>query len=207
MSMSMSMSMPTSTAASSAATATSMSSMDMMMMTPYLHFTGGDNLLFKTLTPSSHGAIAGACLVLVAIAIFERWVAATRGILTDHWRRRAFSILAGCHPANDSQASSPSLENKDNGLDIEEVNVNSLSRKYPGPVFCLQRPIRTVEPFMLSHDLPRGVLYALQALLAYLLMLSVMTFQAAYIIAIVLGLGLGEVLFGRLGGRDNHLLH
>lgn len=60
---------------------------------------------------------------------------------------------------------------------------------------------------MLSHDLPRGVLYALQALLAYLLMLSVMTFQAAYIIAIVLGLGLGEVLFGRLGGRDNHLLH
>ncbi|KAF9821861.1 hypothetical protein IEO21_00291 [Rhodonia placenta] len=174
-----------------------MSSMDMMMMTPYLHFTGGDNLLFKTLMPSSHGAIAGACLVLIAIAIFERWVAATRGILTDHWRRRillttiirAFSILAGCHPANDSQASSPSLENKDNGLDIEE------------------RPIRTVEPFMLSHDLPRGVLYALQALLAYLLMLSVMTFQAAYIIAIVLGLGLGEVLFGRLGGRDNHLLH
>jgi copper transporter 1 len=29
-------------------------------------------------------------------------------------------------------------------------------------------------------------------------MLAVMTFQAAYIISIVIGLGLGEILFGRI---------
>lgn len=60
----------------------------MMMMVPYLHFTGGDNLLFKTLTPSSHGAIAGACLILVALALLERWFATVRSRLSVHWHQR-----------------------------------------------------------------------------------------------------------------------
>ena len=40
-------------------------------MTPWLNFVGGDNLFFKTLTPSSHGAIAGACIVLGLLAILD----------------------------------------------------------------------------------------------------------------------------------------
>lgn len=65
-------------------------------MTPWLHFKGGDNLFFKSLHPSSHGAIAGACIVLVALAVFERWVAAMRGMLEKHWRQRySWSWLSG----------------------------------------------------------------------------------------------------------------
>lgn len=68
-------------------------------MIPWLHFTGGDHLLFKSLTPSSKGAIAGACIVLVVLALFERWVAARRGVLEARWRKRcvlASMILLPC---------------------------------------------------------------------------------------------------------------
>lgn len=33
------------------------------------------------------------------------------------------------------------------------------------------------------------------------------TFQAAYIISIVVGLGIGEVLFGRMGSARGHNTH
>ena len=62
----------------------------------------------------------------------------------------------------------------DGGKDIEETKADSLSDNYAGPVFVIRRAARTVEPFILSHDLPRGILYALQAFLAYTLMLAVM---------------------------------
>lgn len=58
-----------------------------VMMTPYLHFTGGDPLYFKSLAPSSKGAIAGAAIVLVLLAILERALSAGRGIMEAHWRQ------------------------------------------------------------------------------------------------------------------------
>ena len=58
------------------------------MMVPWLHFTRGDNLYFASWHPTSPGAITGACIGLVLLALFERWLAATRGILEAHWRRR-----------------------------------------------------------------------------------------------------------------------
>lgn len=86
--MSMDMPMTSSTSASMPTSSSSMDMDSMMMMVPYLHFTGGDNLLFKTLTPSSHGAIAGACLILVFISLLERWFATVRSRLTAHWHQR-----------------------------------------------------------------------------------------------------------------------
>ena len=56
-----------------------------MMM--YLHFTGGDYLFFKGVAPSSGGALAGASLVLVLLAIFERALYAGRVLLEAHWRQ------------------------------------------------------------------------------------------------------------------------
>jgi solute carrier family 31 (copper transporter), member 1 len=59
------------------------------MMTPYLHFTTGDYLYLKTWQPTSTGAIAGACIGLVVLALFERWLAATRATLDLHWHQRS----------------------------------------------------------------------------------------------------------------------
>ena len=63
-------------------------SSELVMMTPYLHFAGGDHLFFKSWHPSSHGAIAGAAIALVILAILERLLHATRGAMDARWRRR-----------------------------------------------------------------------------------------------------------------------
>ncbi|KAF7354434.1 CTR copper uptake transporter [Mycena venus] len=52
-------------------------------------------------------------------------------------------------------------------------------------------------PFIAAHDVMRGAIHAVQSLLGFAFMLAVMTFQASYIITLVLGLGIGEMLFGR----------
>lgn len=57
-------------------------------MTPYLHFTGGDYLYFPAWVPTTPGAIAGACVGLFFLALFERWFAALRGVFENHWRHR-----------------------------------------------------------------------------------------------------------------------
>lgn len=67
-----------------------------VMMTPWLHFNGGDNFFFKSLHPSSHGAIAAACIVLVLISVFERWVSAMRNVLYAHWQRRYVNLQVDC---------------------------------------------------------------------------------------------------------------
>lgn len=85
--------------------------------------------------------------------------------------RRALAIAdKGCK--YEKPADATSTHEKDHS-DVEEIRAGSLSDQYTGPVF-VRRAARTIEPFILSHDLPRGILYALQAVLAYTLMLAVM---------------------------------
>jgi copper transporter 1 len=61
---------------------------DGVIMIPWLHFEGGDALWFESWRPASKGAIAGAAIGLFVFAIFERWVAAMRGLMEVHWRRQ-----------------------------------------------------------------------------------------------------------------------
>ncbi|CDO72434.1 hypothetical protein BN946_scf184977.g134 [Trametes cinnabarina] len=179
------------------------SSMIVAMMVPWLHFTSGDNLLFKTWHPSSKGAIAGACIGLALFAILERWVDAMRALAESHWRRSALSLMSNeknespCHTAD-------AFEQDKKAAEVEEVKAAPLPSHRSGHP---ARALRTIPPFIASHDIPRGALYAFQALLMYALMMAVMSFQAAYIISIIVGLGIGEVLFGRVGGIKNHMLH
>ncbi|EMD41704.1 hypothetical protein CERSUDRAFT_79342 [Gelatoporia subvermispora B] len=175
-------------------------------MKPYLHFTGGDNLYFKSWLPSSKGAIAGACIALVALAILERWISAMRGAMVASWRRSAMTVTTAKYHATDLSTTSK----EQTSIDVEELDVQSLPKR-PGEKGALlpqRRSPRMIPPFIATHDIPRGAMYAAQALLAYALMLAVMSFQAAFIISIILGLGIGEVLFGRLGGHGQaHPVH
>ncbi len=73
------------------------------MMIPYLHFTGGDFLIFSSWAPTSPGAIAGACFVLILIALVERLLAAMRSLLDLHWHKRSnnslcsfFFVISNC---------------------------------------------------------------------------------------------------------------
>jgi len=169
------------------------------MMIPWLHFTGGDNLYFKSVHPSSKGAIAGACLVLVLLAIFERWVSAMRAVLEAHWRKRALAIISRRSAESDTPQS---CDDSEKSMDVDaQTGAQGVSR-IPSR---LPKSARMIAPFIPAHDIPRGVVHTLQAFLSYTLMLAVMTFNASYVISIVIGLGIGEMLFGRMGSAMNIL--
>ncbi|KAJ3503404.1 hypothetical protein NLJ89_g8450 [Agrocybe chaxingu] len=167
------------------------------MMIPYLHFFGGDNLFFETWRPSSTGALAGACIGLVLLALLERWLAATRSVFDAHWQRRAQTMTAardGCISSNVKKNPSSGRDSTTKSLVAGDVNIQEAERErseesHNSNLVTVRSRLRTITPFIATHDIPRGVLYALQMLLGYGLMLAVMTYQAAYIISIVVGLG------------------
>jgi len=180
-------------------------------MVPYLHFTGGDTLIFKALAPKSPGAITGSSIVLLCLALFERWVVAMRHVLEARLREKALEISPPLDAMKTDFSPSSSVEAKQLEPVIEVVNVSEATAQEGQLTDC---PIpakprtphqrRTFAPFILAHDASRGAMYALQMLLEYALMLSVMTFQVAYIIAILAGLGIGEMIFGRVKVVQRH---
>ncbi|KAJ7150054.1 Ctr copper transporter family-domain-containing protein [Mycena crocata] len=152
-----------------------------MMMKAYLHFTPGDALLFSTIAPSSAGALFGACVVLFLIAILERWLRAVGRGLEGRFRRRT-TRLASYAFFNNSN-SNPDSKDPSALANTPQVDAQNSTRR---------------NKFILSHELTRGALAGLETALHYLLMLVVMTFNAAYIIAVIFGVVVGEVAFGRL---------
>ncbi|KAG6911780.1 hypothetical protein DXG01_000026 [Tephrocybe rancida] len=157
-------------------------------MIPYLHFTRGDYLLFEAWKPSSAGAVAGACIALVCLAILDRWLSAARTALDYYWRRKYVCVLAelllyskelrGLALAYDISPSVKSRlhEEPEKPLYVKSADVRSSNQ--PEPPLVAQRSefsfARTIPPFILAHELPRGLFHAGQALLGYVLMLSIM---------------------------------
>ncbi|WVF65436.1 hypothetical protein IAT40_000163 [Kwoniella sp. CBS 6097] len=84
---------------------------------------------------------------------------------------------------------------RENGLD----HLPKAAKKNLDPA----RYDRWSRPFRWGVDLPRGLLQALQTLIHYLLMLVVMTFNIWWILAVVVGSGIGEMLFGRFGASHS----
>ncbi|PPQ96780.1 hypothetical protein CVT26_006264 [Gymnopilus dilepis] len=172
----MDMPMPTDSMGSMSGSDSSSSSSVMMMMVPYLHFTGGDFLFFKEWKPTSAGALAAASIGLALLSIFERWLFSFRRTLDGRWQDRTLASTT---------AHANKIKGCDTGGAAKEISFNS--------------SIRTAMPFIPSRDIPRAALYTFQMLVMYLLMLAIMTFQGAFFISIVVGLGIGEVIFGRVG--------
>jgi len=167
-------------------------------MKPWLHFTEGENLFFMSWVPLSTGAVIGACIGLFMLALVERWVASMRGIMEGYWvqKMNEKSLIQVVLPANDFSLHEKSLQLEYNGPSpprpVVRARVNSLAS------------LRRAYPFILSHEVARGFTHACQSALGYSLMLAVMTFHAGYIISIIVGLGVGEVLFGRYASNVHH---
>ncbi|KAL7421152.1 hypothetical protein Q5752_004037 [Cryptotrichosporon argae] len=92
-------------------------------------------------------------------------------------------------------ASSPSSSAALRGLDDKHAHLPCAVRRN----LARTRDGQWARPFLFTVDAPRGLLHALQVLIHYLLMLVVMTFQIWWIVAVVVGAGVGECLFGRFG--------
>ncbi|KAJ4480195.1 CTR copper uptake transporter [Lentinula aciculospora] len=146
-------------------------------MLAYLHFTIGEDILwFQGWVPQGSGAMFGACVGLFLLALVDRWIAACRAMMEAHWAKRAQIAYANNLNANG---------NSEKNTVIPPSTV--------GNVLLMRR----APPFILAHDIVRGIMHAGQAALTFAFMLAVMTFQLGFIISIVIGLGVGETLFGR----------
>jgi len=113
---------------------------------------------------------------------------------------RTLAIISGRSDDHISCTSNDKQKSMEVITEIRSASRPNLS----SPTHAPKTP-RIMAPFIAAHDIPRGAIHALQALLGYALMLAVMTFQAAYLISVIIGLGLGEVMFGRMGsGLGTH---
>ncbi|KAL1745573.1 Ctr copper transporter [Schizophyllum fasciatum] len=144
-------------------------------MKAYLHFTEGDVLLFDTIIPSSAGAVFGACLIFFLIAIGECYIRALRRRMD-----RTFS------------ARSQRLES------LYAVSGDDSKLPVEADIVAMPPAPSAKHRFVVSQDLSRGVIAGLQTTIHYLLMLVAMSFNASYIISIILGVVVGETAFGRL---------
>ncbi|KAG1876166.1 CTR copper uptake transporter [Suillus tomentosus] len=138
-------------------------------MLSYLHFTPGDTLWFLGWVPKSSGAMVGTCFALFMLAMIERWIVACRGVMEFHWSQQAIIIAS----------------DKLNTVPTRSSPIGFIKHFTP--------------PFIPAHDISRGVMFVAQTLLNYLFMLTIMTFQLGFILSLVVGLGVGETLFGRFG--------
>ena len=62
-------------------------------MTPWLHFTSGDTLLFQNWVPTGPGPVFGACIGLFMLAIVDRWLAAVRRFMEIWWAERSVRLV------------------------------------------------------------------------------------------------------------------
>ncbi|KAI0798215.1 CTR copper uptake transporter [Abortiporus biennis] len=158
-------------------------------MLPYLHFTTGDSLWFLGWVPKSAGAMVGTCIGLFLLALVERWISACRAIMEVHWSNRAQVV----------QSDRINLK----GLPTSDPKRSSLKRTFTEVKNVAT--MRDAPPFILKHDFVRGFIHATQALLQFAFMLAVMTFQVGFILSIVVGMGVGETLFGRFASHAAHI--
>lgn len=176
------------------------------------HATPFDQLWFAGWIPQTNGAMVGACVGLFLLAVIDRWVAAIRGLCEVWWKQRTDAILANKYAnppaallASLARDSSDEKEKKSttSDADVEDCcspnDVPVLTYRQIPPPFPTRfsHMERLIPPFIASQDIPRGGLQVVQAALGYALMLAFMTFNWGYVLAILMGLGVGEVLFGR----------
>ncbi|GAA6021722.1 hypothetical protein JCM10207_008555 [Rhodosporidiobolus poonsookiae] len=181
------------------------STMAMGMSSAFTTQLGSANLWFSGWTPSSAGATFGACVGLFFLALLSRLATAAKVTTETAWAvsaRRERLAAASRSPAFAGTADLPVLAKSESTDAL--ASAPSPTSKHLVPTAPLSLPFR------LSVDLPRALLFGLHSFLGYLLMLAVMTFNAWFFIAILLGLMAGELAFGRYiaaGSGEGHVTH
>lgn len=162
---------------------------EMMMMTPYFHWmANADALWFKTWVPRTPGGLAGACIGLFCLAVFERFLGGARGLVEAWWRRQQASNIT------------QTLVTPDNA----SIHSHSKSIESGRDYLMSSRAAPLLAPLEPTRDLIRGAMQATQSLIGFFMMLSIMTYNAAFLISVILGLGIGEFIFARLARSGAH---
>lgn len=180
----------TSTASSSSSTGTSTAS----MMTMTFHTGISDSLWWSSWTPTTPVAYAFTFLALVALGITSRALHAYKAT----WERRIrVKNMKTSHIVVQSRNRVAEKVRESAADSVEVMKVPEPSVRSSNPSVAETERVRLINPWRLSVDVPRGLLHFLYSGVGYLLMLAVMTANVGYFFAVLTGLFLGEVLFGR----------
>ncbi|KAG6878991.1 hypothetical protein C0992_006049 [Termitomyces sp. T32_za158] len=158
-------------------------SMDMPMplavgnMLSYLHFTPGDVLWFNGWVPGKGSTLFAACVGIFLLGIAERWFTALR----------AGMELA---VARDVQ-----VIKKKKGSGEEKKTEKCDQCQSLADVLLMRNG--TAAPFFVDHAWVRFIVHGAQATIAILIMLTLMTFQVSFIFSLAIGVGVGEMMYGR----------
>ncbi|KAF2116929.1 Ctr copper transporter-like protein [Lophiotrema nucula] len=154
-------------------------------------FTATNTPLYSaSWTPSSAGAYAGTCIFLIILAILLRACFTLKAYLdaraVESALKRRYVVVADQQPIAEKIASDA---NSATGI----LTTNGVQEN----VRMVQTPVKHIQPFRFSVDLPRAALMTVIAGVGYLLMLAVMTFNVGYFLSVLGGTFAGELAFGR----------
>ncbi|KAG8873206.1 hypothetical protein FRB97_006930 [Tulasnella sp. 331] len=175
------------------------------MMKPYLHFTLGDMLWLGEWRPTSPGTLFSACLGLFFLSIIERLLSAMKGIMDAWWKHKAEATRKRNIPQSDTGSSLNCCEADEKNVLTDTEAALARPSSASTSIVAARVPIhRILPPFILSHDLTRAAFATARSAVQYSLMLAVMTFNVSFILSILAGVFIGELLFGRFAGTDAH---
>lgn len=141
-------------------------------------------------TPSSAGAYAGTCIFLILLAVILRALFTAKSFLDaraiESALKRRYVVVADQNSAAEKVMGDA---NSTTGI----LTTNGVQEN----VRMVQAPVKHIQPFRFSVDLPRAGLMTVIAGVGYLLMLAVMTFNVGYFLSVLGGTFLGEIAFGR----------
>ncbi|CAJ0955679.1 unnamed protein product, partial [Mesorhabditis belari] len=151
-------------------------STDMEMMKMFLHFGEREKILFSWWKTGSAAGLILSLVVVFMLCIFYEAIKGFRFFIAIQHERQKRDILR-------NRPASPSAEPRDN------ISEHSISF---APLLRLNGSTRNL---FTAYRVVQALLYGVQAILAYVLMLIVMTFNVWLILAVVIGEAVGYFLF------------
>ncbi|KAH7116920.1 Ctr copper transporter-like protein [Dendryphion nanum] len=153
-------------------------------------FTATNTMLFsESWTPSSAGAYAGTCIFLIVLAILLRAILTAKTWLDaramEAALKRRYVVVADQQILADKAGDSSSMT----GI----LTTNGVQEN----VKVVSAPVKHIQPWRFSVDLPRAAIMTVAVAIGYLLMLAVMTYNVGYFLSILAGAFIGELAFGR----------
>lgn len=156
------------------------------IMRMYFHTGIVDYVLFYGWVPRTDGQYIATLLAVVALAIAFEGLRTLRHYLECRWASMAPARAPASSTGGGANESSPyrPLEESAGG----DAKAAGSLVAYPG---------WAPQPFRLKVDLVRATVSATETLVSYSLMLIAMTFNVGLFLAVVVGVFIGSLLFGR----------
>lgn len=153
-------------------------------------FAGTNTALFsQRFSAENLGEYVGICMFLILLALVLRFLLSFKAFQEYKWKLAdADRNLSSFLPTVD-------------GINKTESASSINGRRSPKMV---RNAWRNAHPWRWSTDLPRAALSTLISGLGYLLMLAVMTMNVGFVLSVLGGVFLGELIWGRFISGGGH---